>query len=138
MTSSIMKVQDVMLSPGLFPIIPATTIFKVALEEMGSFRLGIACLVDQDSHLLGILTDGDIRRRLLIDQRPFSALFVDDSIDHAITNPITILPDTSLIHAVELMETHQIWDLPVVDCTGKLAGLLHLHEAIKILLDVRS
>lgn len=136
MIKTIIKVQDVMLEPDLFPIMPATTLFKIALEEMGSFRLGIACLVDEDSILLGILTDGDVRRRLLADQRPSSALFVDDSIEHAITDPITILPDANLIQAVELMEKYQIWDLPVVNSSGKLFGLLHLHAAIKSLLQV--
>ncbi len=131
-----MLVSDVMLLPGSFPVLSGTTLFKVALEEMGKYRLGITCLVDDRSSLLGVLTDGDIRRRLLEDQRPLSALFVDDAIEHAIIKPVTILPNDSLVKAVNLMDTFHIWDLPVVTANGTLAGLLHLHAAIKILLCV--
>ena len=136
MTNKAMQVQDVMLLPNQFPSMPATTLFKIALELMGDYRLGIACLTDSNLKLLGILTDGDIRRRLLHDQRPFSALFVDDAIDHAITDPVTITPNSSLTSAVDLMEKFQIWDLPVISHDGTLMGLLHLHSAVKSLLEV--
>ena len=101
---------------------------------MGKFRLGIVCVVDENEKLLGIVTDGDIRRKLLKVQKPMSAFFIDDVIKHSIKNPITVQPETSLKTAVELMGDKQIWDLPVVDGDGKLKGLLHLHPAIKKLL----
>ena len=136
MTNKTMRVQEVMLLPNQFPSMPANTLFKIALEQMGDYRLGIACLTDNNLKLLGILTDGDIRRRLLYDQRPFSAFFVDDAIDHAITDPVTISPESSLTTAVDLMEKFQIWDLPVISHDGTLLGLLHLHSAVKSLLEV--
>ena len=108
---------------------------KEALEEMGRSRLGIVCIVNLEQKLLGILTDGDIRRKLLKVQKPFSAFFVDDALDHAIREPLTIRPDDTLVHAVELMEQKQIWDLPVVREDGTLAGLLHLHRAVQALLE---
>jgi arabinose-5-phosphate isomerase len=130
-----MLVRDVMISQERVPIVREETILKEALEEMGRTRLGIVCVIDDAKRLLGILTDGDIRRKLLKVQKPFSAFFVDDALDHSIRTPSTIKPDDTLVHAVEVMEHKQIWDLPVVDDDGILVGLLHLHPAVQALLD---
>ena len=129
-----MLVLDVMLPLNRFPVIREKVILKEALEEMGWKRLGIACIVNEENRLLGIITDGDLRRKLLKVQKPFSAFFVDDALDHAIRSPITANPDQTLELAVENMEEKQVWDLPVVNTSGILVGLLHLHPAVKALL----
>lgn len=128
-------VSDVMISFDRMPTIRENVILKEALEGMGRTHLGISCIVNSDNKLLGILTDGDIRRKLLKVQKPFSAFFVDDALDHAIREPVTIKPGETLVHAVELMEQKQIWDLPVVDDKCLLVGLLHLHPAVQALLE---
>ncbi|MFC2117194.1 CBS domain-containing protein [Bacteroidota bacterium] len=127
-----------MLPLDKFPVIGKTIILKEALEKMGDSRLGIACIVDEETNLLGILTDGDIRRKLLKVQKPFSAFFIDDALVYSIKSPITVNPNDTLIQAVELMGLKQVWDLPVVDDEGVLVGLLHLHPAIKALLEINS
>ncbi|WP_061249380.1 CBS domain-containing protein [Leptospira alstonii] len=127
-------VREVMLKPDSFPVLNETIILKEALETMGKFNLGIACIVDSDSKLLGIVTDGDIRRKLLKVQKPFSALFVDDALEHCIQSPVCIHPETKLIDGVNLMGAKHVWDLPVVDSNRKLIGLLHLHPAISSIL----
>lgn len=126
-------VSSVMLLPGSFPIIEKDTIFKEALESMSHFSIGVACIVSSSS-LIGIFTDGDIRRTLLSSQKPLSALFVDDALLFSAKHPITISSDSNLRVAVELMEKHRIWDLPVINGSDELVGLLHLHPAIKSLL----
>lgn len=131
-----LKVGDVMLPPDRIPVVDERRMFKEVLEEMTRFRLGIASIVDAGGKLLGIFTDGDIRRMLLRDQKPFAALFVDDAIQHAVRSPTTTQPDAKLADAVRLMEEREIWDLPVVDRAGKLVGLLHLHPAVKRLLAI--
>ncbi len=73
---------------------------------------------------------------LLRDQRPFSALFADDVINHVVREPATTTADNGLGAAIKLMEEKGIWDLPVVDSKGCLTGLLHLHPAIKALLEI--
>ena len=133
-----MLVSEVMMPLDRIPVIGETVILKQALEEMGRSRLGIACIVDADKKLLGILTDGDIRRKLLKVQKPFSAFFVDDALDHAIRSPLTTQPNDTLIHAIGLMGQKQIWDLPVVDDQGILLGLLHLHPAVQALLGIQK
>jgi len=128
-------VSEVMMSLDKTPVIGKTVILKEALEEMGRLRLGIACIVDSTNKLLGILTDGDFRRKLLKVQKPFSAFLVDDALKHAILSPITAQPDDKLANAVKVMGQKQIWDLPVIDYEGTLKGLLHLHPAVQVLLE---
>lgn len=127
------NVNDVMLAIDDFPIVRQSTILKETLEKMDSMSMGIACIVGNNQELLGIITDGDIRRKLLAVQKPLPAFFVDDVINQAIKKPVTISGDMSLIDAVHLMEDEKIWDLPVVD-NEKLVGLLHFHSIIKVML----
>ena len=127
-------VKEVMLPLEKFPVLKESILFKEALEAMSKFNLGIACIVDTNGKLLGLVTDGDVRRKLLKIQKPFSALFVDVALDHCIKSPVTVLPDSKLIEGVDLMGAKHVWDLPVVDSTGKLVGLLHLHPAISAIL----
>lgn len=130
-----MMVCDVMISQDRVPVVQEEEILKEALEEMGRTRLGIVCIIDGNNKLLGILTEGDIRRKLLKVQKPFSAFLVDDALEHSIRTPTTVRPGDTLVHAVDMMGQKQIWDLPVVDENGVLLGLLHLHPAVKALLN---
>ena len=131
-----LSVDSVMLDFQSFPVIGRQAIFKEALEKMILFNIGIACIVDKEEKLLGILTDGDIRRKLLKVQKPFSALFSDDATMHVTKSPVTVSPNDSLKKAIYLMEENQIWDIPVVGKNSKLLGLLHLHRAIKTMLEL--
>ena len=126
-------IASIMMPIGTFPVVTEQTILKKALEEMDNFHLGVACVVNNKGHLLGILTDGDIRRKLLSVQKPISAFFIDDAIEQAILNPIVISSSNSLYEAVILMGKKRVWDLPVVD-NNKLVGLLHLHPVVDALL----
>jgi len=128
-------VKDVMLDLESFPVINDKALLKEALEKMDYFGYGIACICNHDNELMGIITDGDIRRKLLSVQRPLPALFVDDAINQAIKIPITIGSNESLLSAVSLMDEKQVWDIPVIN-NNKLIGLLHLHPALKRLLMV--
>jgi arabinose-5-phosphate isomerase len=129
-----MRVGDVLLPLDRIPVVKPTTLLKTTLEAMARLRLGVAAVVDDAGLLMGVFTDGDIRRMLLRDQKPFPALFADDIIRHATRNPTVIGPDENLARAIVVMEEKGIWDLPVVDKDGRLKGLLHLHPAIKAIL----
>ena len=125
-----LHVSDVMLPFNQFPIISDTALYKEALEEMVAKGMGICCLVSKKMKLAGVITDGDIRRKLLSVQRPLPGLLIDDAINLAIQDPVVISPEDTLIRAVDMMEIKRIWDLPVVN-KGTLVGLLHLHPAIQ-------
>ncbi len=122
-----------MLKIGDFPVVPYNIILKEALEEMSKYNLGVACLVDKKNNLKGIITDGDIRRKLLLDQKPFSAFFVDDSIKHAVKKPKSSSPDKNIKETLKMMNKNEIWDVPIIE-KKKLVGLVHLHPAMKKLI----
>ncbi len=122
-----------MLKLGDFPVVPYNMILKEALEEMNKFNLGVACLVNKKNILKGIITDGDIRRKLLKDQKPFSAFFVDDSIKHAVKKPKSSSPNKNIKETLKMMNKNEIWDLPIVQ-NKKLVGLVHLHPAMRKLI----
>ena len=124
-------VQDVMIALGNFPVVKKDTILKEAIETMGSSNLGLISVVDNNDTLLGIITDGDLRRKLLKIQKPLSYLLIDDVIDHCIKEPLTILLGVKLTDALKIMEDNEIWDLPVVNENKKLIGMLHLHQVVK-------
>lgn len=132
-----MNIKEVMLSLDNFPVIKSTVLLKEALEEMSNKKLGIACIVDDSFNLLGIITDGDIRRKILTIQKPLSSIFIDDCIDHSILSPKTIDLHDSLEFAISLMGENKIWDLPVLE-NGILKGLLHLHPVVNALLKTQN
>ncbi len=123
-----------MLSLKEFPVIDKKIILKEAIEEMSNFKLGVACVIDANNKLEGIITDGDIRRKILKVQKPFSAFLNDDVEKHYTRNPISMNQEDSLIQALKLMQNRKIWDLPIKDKEGKLAGLLHFHSIIRNIL----
>ncbi len=127
------KNKDIMLKLGDFPVVPYNMILKEALEEMNKYNLGVACLVNKKNILKGIITDGDIRRKLLKDQKPFSAFFVDDSIKHAVKKPKSSSPNKNIKETLKMMNKNEIWDLPIVQ-NKKLVGLVHLHPAMRKLI----
>ena len=106
-----MRVEEVMISMGSFPVVTQKTILKEALTEMGEANLGLVCIINDKQELLGLITDGDLRRKLLKVQKPFSAFFIDDALVHAKENPITCQPEDNLKAVVQLMGDKQIWDL---------------------------
>ena len=131
-------VSEVMVPVEKCAAIPENTILKEALEQMGLFKLGISCIINLDGKLIGILTDGDIRRKLLTSQKPLSALFIDDALIHSIRSPIVVNPSDLLFDAVTLMDKSKVWDVPVVDSHNKLLGVLHSHHAVANLLGIKN
>ena len=125
------KVKDVMLTISEFPRVESDAILKDALEKMSMYKLGIACVVDKQNKFIGLITDGDIRRILLSVQKPLSALFMEDILDHISTSPTYVNPELSINEATKLIGEKSVWDLPVVSRDMSLLGLFHLHKALE-------
>ena len=83
---------------------------------------------NENNELIGILTDGDLRRLLLTRQNPLPALLVTPAIEFGHSTPTSIQGEQSITEAASLMHDKQIWDLPVVDKNKKLLGLIHRHD----------
>ncbi|WP_417884117.1 nucleotidyltransferase family protein [Vibrio rumoiensis] len=106
-------------------LISESSTIKQALEIINSEALRVAVVVDQDKKLLGMITDGDIRRGLLND------LMLTDSVTKVMnSNPITAKQGFSKEQLVELMEQKQILSVPLLDQENKVIGLETLHGAL--------
>lgn len=99
---------------------------KEVIVEMTAKRLGITAVVDKDNNLLGIITDGDLRRMLeksiAIDQ-----VKADDIMTK---NPLTIGPDEMAVDALDVLRKKEITQLAVI-AGGKYLGILHLHDLVR-------
>ncbi|MCK5691120.1 KpsF/GutQ family sugar-phosphate isomerase [Myxococcota bacterium] len=94
------------------------------LNEITVKRAGAAFAVDEDGKLLGIFTDGDLRRLLAS-----AGNGLDTPIrGHMVENPKTALADTNLAEALKVLKNHQIDELPVVDEEGHLLGYLDIQD----------
>ena len=117
-------VRDVMRGGAEAPRTNIKSSITDALLEITSKRMGMTVVIDDSQKVVGIFTDGDLRR--LIEK---NIQFQGTSLKDAMTpNPRTISPDLLAAEAVEMMERHRINQLVVVDAEGVLLGALNLHD----------
>ena len=117
-----------MISLEKFPVLESDATLKNALDAMTKYHIGVACFVDSNRHLVGVLTDGDLRRLILTKQNPLPALLVSHAIDFGSREPISVKESDSIEAAITLMHDRKIWDLPVIDENMKIMGLVHRHD----------
>ena len=122
------SVESRLIPLSKIPLISKEDTLKKALDLMTEKHLGIALIVDSDDKLLGVLTDGDLRRLLLTRQDPLPALLVSPAITYGNKSPKSISVDTTIDLAREKMVAEEIWDLPVVSPDGVVLGLVHRHS----------
>ncbi len=128
-----MRVSDLMHRPPDLPLVRDSDTIHAALLAIMAGRLGLACVTDAAGRLCGILTDGDLKRILLArGGENVLALPVAEVMNRA---PRTIEPDALVAAAVRRMEDNEpgpITALLVVDGAGRPAGVLHLHDCIRL------
>lgn len=129
--SNDISIENIMLLPENFTVIPAETPLVTVLERMSQSKIGHACVVDQNFKLVGVFTDGDFRRLILNIQKPVPALLGDDIIKFTTLNPKSVNKDSSFEDVKLLMSSNKIWDLPVVAENNVLLGLIHMSSLLK-------
>ncbi len=129
------SLSDNIIKINKIPYVLDNVLFKEAIDSMNEHKLGIVCVVDKNNTLKGVFTDGDIRRKIIKIQKPFSALFVDDVLTHTNMKPITIYENKKIIDALKVMNKNKIWDLPVISKKGVLLGLIHMNSILKKIID---
>jgi arabinose-5-phosphate isomerase len=123
----LLRIADIMHTGQAVPTVAPRASLTEALMEMTRKGLGMTAIVDDDGRLLGVFTDGDLRRA------------VDDDIDLRTTpvtrlmtaQPKTIGGDRLAIEAARLMETHKIHALLVVDEMQRVVGALNIHDLLR-------
>ena len=122
------KVKDLMHTGDALPFVSPETEMIKAVVEISSKRLGVAIVSDKSRKILGVLTDGDIRRGI----EKWGKDFFDMKAGEVMTkNPKTISEDELAVKALSIMETHSITSLAVPDSDGKAIGVIHLHDILK-------
>lgn len=117
-------VSDVMRIGERVPVVQSGTSLTDSLLEISKKQLGMVAVVDSTQKVLGVLTDGDVRRLFErgVDVR---TLTVDEVMS---LNPRTITQDVLAVSAVELMQRHHISQVLVVDDARRLIGALNIHD----------
>jgi len=120
----LMRVEQLMHGGDEIPLVERTTAMRDVIYEMSRKGLGMTCVVDGDRTLLGIITDGDLRRKMASDQ---SVLELQAS-DVMTPNPIVVDRATMAAEAVNILERRKITAIVVVDPHRRVEGVVHLHN----------
>ena len=123
----LVKVKDLMHAESEVPLVQASAGGMAAMLEMTAKKLGMTTVVDDDGGLVGVITDGDLRRCI---QRG-ADLVKMTARELASTSPKTIGPDELAAKAVEMMERFSITTLVVTEDGRTIRGVIHLHDLLK-------
>ncbi|NID04125.1 KpsF/GutQ family sugar-phosphate isomerase [Luteibacter jiangsuensis] len=124
----LLHISDVMHAGDDVPRVRLEASLSEALVEMSRKRLGMTAVVDGDDRLLGVFTDGDLRRALDDDGVDLRSASVAQLMTRG---PKTIGSDKLAVEAAQLMEKHQINALLVVDGEGRVVGALNIHDLLR-------
>lgn len=120
------KVKDIMLTGTSVPQVQDGVSMETAIEEIDRHSLGVTLVTNKANVLVGIISDGDLRRCIARKEQVYS-LSVRDVMT---PKPLSVTPETPAYDALYIMEEHEITVLPILDTSGKVKGLLHLHDIL--------
>lgn len=121
------RVSDLMHRGPALPVVTEDVLIKDAVREMTAKRLGVTAVVDRSGRLVGVITDGDLRR-LHLREGPVSDLRAGDV---ATRDPKLIRADDLAAKALEVMETFAITSLIIVDSDHRPSGIIHMHDILR-------
>ncbi len=124
----LLHITDVMHSGEDVPRVPHTATLSETLVEISRKRLGMTAVVDEVGRLVGLYTDGDLRRTLDSTDLDVRTAKIADLMTR---NPKTVAADQLAVEAARLMETHKISGLIVVDEAGRVVGALNIHDLLR-------
>ena len=123
----LVRMRDVMRQGDALPVVAPEVTVAEATREISRGGIGIAIVVDGCGHVIGVFTDGDLRRTI-VSGRNLATLAVADAMTRS---PRTISADKLTAEAFEMMEKHRINQLPVIDADGLLVGVLNMHDLFR-------
>jgi arabinose-5-phosphate isomerase len=121
-----LKVRDLMRNGGRVPSVPASSAMTEAIHEMSRKMMGITAVVDGGGRLVGVISDGDLRR--LLEQDPGQLRRTAGECCRP--DPRTIAAEDFASAALDTMRRHKITSLFICDEGGRLAGALHMHDLL--------
>ena len=123
--AKMMTVGQVMHKSDALPLVKIETSMKETLLTMSSKGFGIAAVVDEVGFLVGVITDGDLRRHI-------NDLMSKNSGDIASLSPITVVEETFVVDALNLMQDNKISVLIITSAENKPIGILHIQDLLKV------
>lgn len=120
----LMRVEQLMHGGNHTPVVRLDTSMPDVIYEMSRKGLGMSCVVDDANHLLGIITDGDLRRHMSNGTNILSRR----ASDVMTSRPITVSPETLAADALQVLEQRKITSIVVVDSAHVVQGVVHLHD----------
>ena len=120
----LMRVDQLMHGGEQTPVVGVDTSMPDVIYEMSRKGLGMSCVVDDARHLLGIITDGDLRRHMtngtnILSRRASEVMT---------RRPVTVSPETLATEALHVLEQRKITSIVVVDAANVVQGVVHLHD----------
>lgn len=120
------RARDLMHTGGELPLVGSETMLSAAIVEMTSKRFGVTGVADGEGRLVGVITDGDLRRA-------FQRGFADGPVREVMTrSPRTATPEALAPELVALMNDARITSIFIVAEDGKPVGILHLHDLLRV------
>ena len=120
----LMRAEQLMHSGEHAPVVRAGDEMREVIYEISRKKLGMSCVVDDDGRLIGIITDGDLRRHMA----DMPALLASRAEAVMTRNPVTIGADTLAVEVLNTLERRKITSVVVVDGDQKVLGVVHLHD----------
>jgi len=121
----LLRVEDVMSTGDRLPRVSPDTLMKDVLFEMTRKRLGLTTVVDREGRLLGMISDGDLRRQM---ERHGYTLLDHTAAECMTRDPVLIGRRELATRALDVMEGRKITALLVTDGEGRIEGVVHLHD----------
>ncbi|WP_242508807.1 KpsF/GutQ family sugar-phosphate isomerase [Candidatus Finniella inopinata] len=119
------RIADCMHQGAKIPLLHVSTLMDECLVKMTAHGFGCVGIVDDQEHLVGIITDGDLRRHM-------NPGLLTQTVDQIMTkNPLTISPDCLVVDALAIFEQKSITSLFVLDDTKTIVGIVHLHDCLR-------
>ncbi len=120
----LMRAGQLMHSGDQAPIVGATAEMREVIYEISRKKLGMSCVIDEADRLVGIITDGDLRRHMADTPN----LLAQRAADVMTRNPVTIPHDTLAAEVLNTLERRKITSVVVVDDEQRVLGVVHLHD----------
>lgn len=119
----LMRLEQLMHTGELLPVVGPGTTMRDVIYEMSRKGLGMTCVVGEAGQLLGIITDGDLRRHMITNN------VLDQTAGMVMTRgPVTVSRSLLAVEALNLMEQRKITSVVVVAPDGRVEGVVHIHD----------
>ncbi len=127
----LLRVRDLMHTGDAVPVVTETTLIKDAIYEISSKKMGITAVVNASGRLVGVISDGDLRRWMEKTEKTGENLLAKRAEDIMTISPKIASKDALAAEAVSIMEKNSITCLIVADSRACPEGVIHLHDLLK-------